>query len=82
VFSLNRLTGVAAADAVFANTYRGVYVPAAKGQRSHWLSAVRLVQTTPVFSATREWDPTKLDAQCELLLDEVRSILSAGEAGP
>ena len=69
--SLTRLDGVEAADAVFANTYRGAYVAAAGNQRDHWLSAVKLVRNVPVYRAAREWDLAKLDSQNQMLLEGV-----------
>lgn len=50
------LTGVQAAEAVIANTYRGEYVALAGKVREHWESCVHLVQHTPVFRLERPWD--------------------------
>ena len=44
---------MAAAEAIIANTYRGAYVAAAKTQRQHWQSAVKLARMTPVFRLAR-----------------------------
>lgn len=52
-FEINRLSGVAAAEAIIANTYRGSYVAAAKVQRQHWKSAVQLARSIPVYSIGR-----------------------------
>lgn len=73
--SIDRLTGVEAADAVFANTYRGGFISAANGQENHWSSAVRLVRSLPVFRASREWDLGKLDEQCRMLLDHAIALV-------
>lgn len=67
-FSIEPMSGSEAAEAVFANTYRGAYVSAASAQTAHWQSAVRLVQKRPVFRATRKWGLQDLEAQCERLL--------------
>jgi len=67
-FSIDRLSGVEAAEAVFANTYRGAFISAANGQESHWSSAVRLVRSLPVFRASREWNLASLDEQYRMLL--------------
>jgi hypothetical protein len=72
--SIEPLSGVEAAEAVFANTYRGSYVSATKGHRDHWNSAVRLVRSTPIFRAGRKWNLAELDGQCSLLLEHVRGI--------
>ena len=74
-FSIDRLTGLEAADAVFANTYRGAFVSAANGQENHWASAVRLVRTLPVFRAAREWNLARLDEQCRMLLEHATGLV-------
>ena len=73
-FSIVPLRGVQAADAVFANTYRGEYLAKTSGQKQHWESAVRLVRGTPVFCAIREWDPTALEEQCLGLVRHARDL--------
>lgn len=77
-FSVQRVNGIDAADAVIANTYRGAYVYHASGQRRFWQSAVRIVRTTPVFVAAREWALADLDRQSRLLFDHAASLVSAG----
>jgi hypothetical protein len=79
-FSAAQLTGLEAAETVFANTYRGAYVSAVSGQLSHWESSVRLVRHLPVFRASREWDLKKVDEQCQLMLDHARAV--AEDSGP
>jgi len=74
-FSIDRLMGVEAAEAVFANTYRGAFISAGNGQENHWSSAVRLVRSLPVFSASREWNLAKLDEQCRRLLDHAAELV-------
>lgn len=73
-FSIVRLRGIEAAEAVFANTYRGEYVAETSGQKQHWESAVRLVRGTPVFRAIRQWDTTALEKQCSRLLHHAREL--------
>jgi hypothetical protein len=70
------LQGIAAAQAVFENTYRGSFLSAASARQSHWESALRLVQTTKVFSAVREWSLDKLPVQCAVFLAHARSVVS------
>jgi hypothetical protein len=74
------LVGIEAADAVFANTYRGEYLAKTSGQKEHWQSAVRLARGTPVFRATRIWDPASLEEQCSRLLDHARALLRLPES--
>lgn len=68
-FSIVRLSGLEAAEAVMANTYRGAYLPAVNGQQNHWQAAMRLVRDTPVYRVTRRWDLAKLDDQYGRLRD-------------
>lgn len=79
-FSIAPLHGVEAADAVFANTYRGEYLAKTSRQKQHWESAVRLVCGTPVFRAIRRWDLTALEEQCSRLLHHARKLGGIGEA--
>jgi hypothetical protein len=74
---IDRLNGVEAADAVFANTYRGAYLSATNGHQRHWESAMRLVRSTPVFRAVRKWGLAELDEQCSRLLDHARGLVTA-----
>ena len=80
-FSIIPLRGIAAAEAVFANTYRGEYLAKTSGQEQHWESAVRLVRGTPVFRAIRQWDPTTLEEQCARMLRHVRELPRTREPG-
>jgi hypothetical protein len=76
-FSIAPLVGMEAADAVFANTYRGEYLAKTSGRKEHWESAVRLVRGTPVYRAIRPWNPTLLEDQCSSLLDHARGLVNA-----
>ena len=71
-WSIDPINGVEAADAIFANTYRGSYVAAAGGQREHWLSCVQLVRRLPVFRISRVWNVERFGEQWQLLLDHIR----------
>ena len=79
-FAIERLSGVDAAEAVFANTYRGAFVSAAGGQQSHWLSAMAVVKRLPVFRASRVWDLAKLTDQCRRLLAHAEQAAVAQSA--
>ena len=48
-----QLTGVKAADAVFANTYRGGYVSSTGGIRTHWETSLKLIRGLPIYLCTR-----------------------------
>jgi hypothetical protein len=78
-FSVERLHGIEAADAIFANTYRGSFVSTASGQQSHWQSAVRLVKGAPIYRASRQWDLNKIDGECRQLLQHATDALGLAE---
>jgi hypothetical protein len=80
-FSIAPLTGIEAADAVFANTYRGEYLAKTSGHKQHWESAIRLVRATPVFRAIRQWDLKSLEDQCSPLLHHAQEY-SCKEPSP
>jgi hypothetical protein len=79
-FAIHPLEGVEAAEVVFANTYRGQYIGAAKGYLSHWAACVQLVQSTPIYRLDRPWRLDRLGNDCELVLQHVRSGALATEA--
>jgi hypothetical protein len=74
-FAIEQLSGMSAAEPIFANTYRGSYLPAAGSQSAHWHSASRLAQTTPVFRAEREWSLDRLADQCESLIAHAKGVI-------
>lgn len=78
-FKIDEVKGVGAAEAVFAHTYRGSYVSAAKGERNHWQSCVRLVRSTPVFRLCRPSDLDRMSEVFEGIVEHVRAdVLGAG----
>jgi hypothetical protein len=80
-FKVEPLSGLEAAEAVFANTYRGSYVSAAKGELNHWQSCVRLVRNTPVFRLSRPSDLGRMSETFERILDHVRAQYNIERAG-
>jgi len=80
-FSIVRLEGIAAAEAVFAHTYRGSYLPLTKNQAAHWEATVRLVRTVPVFKASRKWDLAIMDRQCSQLLEHAAELIAGTRPG-
>lgn len=79
-FSVVRLYGIDAAEAIFANTYRGSFVVTAGGQKRHWQSVVRLVETTPVYRASRRWELADLGVQSRALLYHAAKVISSARA--
>jgi hypothetical protein len=71
---VERLSGVEAAEALFANTYRGRFVAEAGNPKIHWESCVRLVRSTPIFRATRRWGLQWLEEGTRRLLEHVGSL--------
>ncbi|GAA4017713.1 hypothetical protein GCM10022280_16260 [Sphingomonas swuensis] len=65
--AIEPLTGAAAAEALFANTYRGGYVGQA-GAPGHWRTVTRLLGLVPMFRLRRPFDLTLRDALGEMLL--------------
>jgi hypothetical protein len=76
-FAIHPLAGIEAAEAAYANTYRGQYIGAAKGYLSHWAACVQLVQSTPIYCLKRPWGLDRLDSDCERVLQHLRSGSSA-----
>ena len=66
--AIDRLQGIEATEAIFANTYRGNYVPAAGNVQKHWEACVRLAAHTPIFNLTRAWDLTLLSSDIPKLV--------------
>ena len=76
------LTGVAAADALVANTYRGSYLAKMGGTRRHLMACLALLQRVPVFSASRVWGFDSYDEQAALLERHARSLIEARATQP
>ena len=74
-FAVERLTGVAAAEAVFANTYRGAFVGMANEPHDHWHACLGLIKRAPLFRVERRWDLRQMDEQNQALLDHARSVI-------
>jgi hypothetical protein len=72
-FSIERLGGVQATEAVFAHTYRGFYVKEAGSQRQHWQSCLDLVRCVPIFRIDRPRDLSLMDEHGGRILDHVAS---------
>ena len=68
------LKGIEAAEALFANTYRGRFVTESGEPRVHWEACTRLVRSTPIFRATRPWGLDRMDQEAGRLLEHVRTL--------
>jgi hypothetical protein len=78
-FSIERLGGMQATEAIFNHTYRGFYVSEAGSQQQHWQSAVALIQCVPIFRIDRPRDLLLLDEHGGRILDHVASALARGD---
>lgn len=70
--SIEQLTGLEAATAIFANTYRGSYVSVTGGHRPHWEQSLEIVRKIPVYRACRLWGLDGLDDQAGRMLAHAR----------
>lgn len=78
-FEIARLDGLDAAEAVFANTYRGGHVPDAGNVRSHFEACVALVRRTPIFVASRSWTLTDLAGEAHKIIAHAEALMVASE---
>jgi hypothetical protein len=80
-FSIENLDGIAAVDAIFANTYRGQYLDGAEQARIHWQSSLNLISTTPTFTLSRQWGFDMIDEQGRRIVDHARRVGSRRSKG-
>lgn len=67
------LSAADAVEQVFANTYRGHYVVAAKAHLNHWSSVMRLVREVPIIRFRRPLGFDHLQDCFERILDHARN---------
>jgi hypothetical protein len=79
-FRIRPLDGIEAAEAIFANTYRGTYLSAVRGEQVHWLASTGLVRGTPVYLFERPSDLSRMSDGLTLVLAHARAAepLAAG----
>jgi hypothetical protein len=73
--TIERLTGIAAVDALVANTYRGLYLETIGGIGPHLATCIRLAKSVPIFRADRLWGFDAFGAEAERLDAHARSLL-------
>lgn len=66
-FSISRLSGLDAAEALIANTYRGGYLSILGGKSRHLAACARVAGTTPIYRVTRRWGRAHLAEQMRQL---------------
>lgn len=68
------LSGVAAAEAVFAHTYRGAYLGMTPNAPAHWQASLNLIRRVPVFRAERRWSTADFPEDAAMLLAHARRV--------
>ena len=68
-FEILPLTGVDAADALFAHTYRGEYVEAIGGGEAHWRGVLGLMGAVATFRLIRPFELSRREELGRVLLD-------------
>jgi hypothetical protein len=66
------MTGVNAAEAVIANTYRGSFLAHPHQLRAHFETAVKIVGQVPLFRCERVWGHDLLDPQATVIVEHFR----------
>lgn len=74
-FRITSHTGVAAAEALFANTYRGAEVRRSGKPQTHWETCLRLIERVPLFRLQRPRKAGQIDRQGNALIAHARETL-------
>lgn len=82
--AIERLTGMAAAEALIANTYRGAFLKLLGASERHWRDCLRIVSIVPLFRARRRWGEESFEAEARRLAEhagtEERPVAAGGDA--
>ena len=78
--SISQLRGLDATQAVFSNTYRGSYVPAAGNVQGHWEACMELVRQTPIFEIRRAWDLGSLAQDVQQIIAHAEALVRSRKA--
>lgn len=78
MLAVSQLTGIAAVDAVIANTYRGAYVPLLGKSKAHLDAAMTVVRNVPIFEVRRQWGREHFDRQLRLIEEHALAITASG----
>ena len=78
-FSIEPLAGVAAAEALIANTYRGSFVPIVGDPEAHFRACIALASRTPLFRVQRTMNAAQIDEQARQILGHAETMI--GSAG-
>lgn len=72
--SIEALTGAAAVEALFANTYRGEYVETSGKAPDHMRNCVTLASTAPIYRFARPLDLARIEQGNLALLDHIGRV--------
>ena len=73
-FAIGPLGGVDAAQAIFANTYRGEYVARTDNAGTHLRASMALIAKTPIFRVKRRWGFDRLHVEAERIARHAAGI--------
>jgi hypothetical protein len=76
--SITRMVGIEAADAIFANTYRGAFVGTAGSAPTHFRTSTQLLNAAPIYHVRREWSLERMAEQNRRILDHIVTQGSMG----
>ena len=71
--SITPIEGMAAADALFANTYRGEFLSDPDHLRAHFEQAVKIIGKVPLFRCQRRWGHEHLHRQAKAIIEDFRA---------
>jgi hypothetical protein len=75
--AIERLSGVAAAEALIANTYRGRFVQLIGATERHLRDCLRIVSKVPVHRARRRWGAESFEEEARRLADHAGGAIDA-----
>ena len=73
-FAITQIEGAAAVQALFANTYRGAFVPAGGRPLAHWQAVVQLLGRVPVFELIRPKDLARVCDDLEQIVAHAKQF--------
>ena len=70
---ISPIKGIAAAETIFANTYRGRYVSFLGSAQPHYQACLELVRKTPLFALRRSWNLERLGAEASEIVAHAKN---------
>jgi hypothetical protein len=72
-FAIEKIHGVAAAEILFANTYRGAMLSLVGAQAVHWRIVLSLLERVPVYRFIRRWDLAAMADENAALFESLKN---------